>query len=438
MIDWTPSLTARLDARTRPAFAGTQRVYAPDYNGLGLSALPASVCAWLGVDAPTHAAPPLEKRLLEALAPAGSFDNVALLLVDGLGLDLLSEVIQRGAGGAPDWRAWGSFPERSLLAALTSLAPSTTAAALTTLWTGALPAEHGVIGYEVFLKEYSLIANMLTLNPASFTSGYQTLLQAGLLPEQFLPVPTLGPHLAVQGVSAHTFIHHAIANSGLSSMLHRGSETRLIYTASDLFYNFNALLETPAAGKRYIYLYWGGIDELMHRYGPRDERVLRELAAFSYHLGRFLADRAAAPDGRTLFVIAADHGHIATPPNPDYTLRSHPELLDCLTMLPSGEARLPYVFLRPGREERFLHIVERTWPGRFTPLRIEAFLSAGLLGNRGEAREHPGLRSRLGDWVMLPEPGDYWYFGAKPNTLNGRHGGLSRTEMLVPLLLSVL
>jgi hypothetical protein len=292
-----------------------------------------------------------------------------------------------------------------------------------------------VIGYEVFLKEYSLIANMLTHNPASFTTGSDQLRLAGFNAQAFLPLPVLGSHLAEQGIQTYAFIHRAIAQSGLSSMLYQAALTQPVHSPADLFANLHDLLESPSVQPRYINAYWGSLDDMAHRYGPGDERVRREMAAFSLHLGYFLADRRRHGRGDTLLVLTADHGHILTPKNADYELRNHPVLLDTMVMLPSGEARLPYVFLRPGREAAFLDYVAKTWGGRFTPMPAEQFLASGLMGN---GTRHVDLANRTGDYVVMVEEGSYWYFASKENPLLGRHGGLSRTEMLVPLLGMVL
>jgi hypothetical protein len=107
-------------------------------------------------------------------------------------------------------------------------------------------------------------------------------------------------------------------------------------------------------------------------------------------------------------------------------------VVDCLAMLPSGEARLPYIFLRPGREKRFRELVEERWPGRFSLVPSAEFIAAGMFGPRGV---HPRVPESAGDFVVIPRSGDYWWFHpAQANPLLGRHGGLTRTEMLVPLL----
>jgi hypothetical protein len=299
------------------------------------------------------------------------------------------------------------------------------------LWTGALPAEHGVIGYEVYLKEYSLIANMLTHNPASYLSGADGLSLAGFDPAAFLPVPTLGTHLAGQSVQAHAFIHRSIAYSSLSNLLHTAAITSPLLSLTDLFVSLDDLLESQTTQKRYIYVYWSSLDDLSHRFGPDDPRVIRETSALILQVNLFLADRRAKGRGDTLLLITADHGHISTPPNPDFEVRNHPGLLDCLVMLPSGESRLPYLFARAGREESLLAYIRHTWGDQFRVVPAGQFLASGLLGDRGYYQQLP---DRLGDYVVIPQESSYLFFGFKDNLLMGRHGGLSRTEMLVPLL----
>ena len=75
---------------------------------------------------------------------AGGVPTV-LVLVDGLGLELLRERL----GHAPTLRSWLSGSRAGPGPAALTCAPSTTAAALTTLGTGALPGVTGMVGYSV-------------------------------------------------------------------------------------------------------------------------------------------------------------------------------------------------------------------------------------------------------------------------------------------------
>ena len=85
--------------------------------------------------------------LLADGSAGGSADGTptVLVLVDGLGLELLRERL----GHAPTLRSWLSGSRAGPGPAALTCAPSTTAAALTTLGTGALPGVTGMVGYSV-------------------------------------------------------------------------------------------------------------------------------------------------------------------------------------------------------------------------------------------------------------------------------------------------
>jgi hypothetical protein len=100
-------------------------------------------------------------------------------------------------------------------------------------------------------------------------------------------------------------------------------------------------------------------------------------------------------------------------------------------MLPAGESRLAYAFLRPGREARFLEELEKHWSGRVRAFQAQQFLEAGMFGPRGMAASLP---DRVGDLILSTQSDTSIWWANKENVLQGRHGGLSRTEMLVPLV----
>lgn len=427
-----PNLTARLLPRLKAnrltgINLGANTIH-PAYQGLSLANLPASICHWLG--APTFGIAPLEDEILKSVS--GPFDRVILLVVDGLGMTHLQRMLALGNQGMDGLNLWpGLLPEMTL-APLTSIAPSTTSAALTTLWTGVAPAQHGILGYEMWLREYGLVANMISHAAASYAGDVGGLRRTGFNPATFLQVPTLGTHLDEYGVRCFALQHHSIAQSGISTMLFNNTEILPIRSQADLWMTLNTLLDNQRGQRLYSYVYWEGIDDLSHHYGPRDERVAMEFAAFSLHFQQFLARRRAAKDGKTLLVISADHGQIETPPYLHYDLRRHPKIWDCLHIQPTGEARFAYLYVRPGQESVLRKYIEHTWPGQFALVPSSQALEAGLLGF---GTPTPRARERIGDWLLVPQSGAYWVWANKENRLHGRHGGLSAQEMLIPLML---
>jgi hypothetical protein len=435
MVDFTAPLLSQLRQHRLPGLdLGEEFIY-PDYGGRSILNLPGSVCRWLGAQpfgAPEGGTPPLAPELV---APLGerTFKRVILVLMDALALHRLQRWMADGT--APLWGELAQAGE-SVFAPLTSVVPCTTSAALTSLWTGRSPAEHGVAGYELWLKEYGVVANMILHGPISFKGSAGSLAQAGFSPESFLPLPTLGTHLAANGAQAYAFQNHSILHSGLSEMFFKDVRRSGFYTAADLWVNVRRLVESRPQERLYLWVYWSELDTFGHRYGPDDERTAAEFAAFGQALERlFLEKLKPELRGDTLLILAADHGQVATTPDPYYQLRSHPNLARRLHLLPTGEHRLAYLYIRPGQMEAVRETLERTWPGGFKTLDPAFAVETGLFG---PGTPHPRLLDRLGDLIALARGSAYLWWPDKDDHLLGRHGGLHPDEMLVPFLAAVI
>ncbi|HSV86069.1 MAG TPA: alkaline phosphatase family protein, partial [Levilinea sp.] len=327
----------------------------PYYDGYSLVNLPGSICDWLGV--PRLGAPPLKEELAATLGR--SFRHVILVVMDGIGLDRFLDIVQPPGDQAAS-PAWQRLLPRGTLGALTSIVPSTTSAALTSLWSGRTAVEHGIVGYEVWLKEYGLVANMITHSAAAFLGDSGGLRRAGFQPQSFLPVKTLGVHLAEHGIQPYACMPVSIARSGLSTMQMAAVRIAAYHTLGELWVSLGEQMRIRRANApSYTYVYWGDLDSLSHRYGPGDERVRVDFESFSLLINYFVESMQGAGRGDTLLIVTADHGHIATYSNPAYELRRHPELLSHLAIPPTGENRLPYLFLKPGREDAIMRYVEK-------------------------------------------------------------------------------
>ncbi|MFM8321050.1 MAG: alkaline phosphatase family protein [Chloroflexota bacterium] len=432
MSDLTPQLLPILQRSRLPGLDLPDSLHYPAYQlpsgaGLSIANLPAGVCRWLGV--PELGLPALDPLLLNRLG--GEYQRVIVILMDALALHRLQRWMSDGT--APVWQ---KLVDRGLLAPLTSISPSTTSAAITALWSGRPAAQHGVTGYEMWMREYGVVANTILHSPMSFRTGQVGSLEhAGFQPETVLPFTTLGTHLKAHGVYTAAMQHYTIAHSGLSRMLFRDVDIHSFSTAADLWTNARRLVEQHAAEKLYTWVYWGEVDHQSHVCGPDDERTAAEFNLFSYALEKYFLERL--PDALrqgTLLALVADHGQINTRPDPHYDLSHHPGLTRRLHIQPTGENRLVYLHVRPGQMEAVREYVERTWPNQFLVLDPAYAMDAGLFG---PGPLHPELYSRVGD-LLLAALGDAYLWWGKDNILLGRHGGLHPEEMLVPLVLSPL
>ena len=423
MPDLTSQLLPRLANHRLPGLVFPANFIAPKYDDQSILNIPASICHWMGI-------PEIDGGLLtpEILSPLGNgIRRVILILMDALALHRLQTWMDDGT--APVWR---SLLGDGLLAPLTSISPSTTSSALTTLWTGCSPATHGILGYEVWLKEYGMVANMILHSPMTFRGDVGTLSKAGFEPEKFLPLPTLGPHLRQHGITPYAFQHRSIANSGLSQMFQRETEIYGFSTPADLWVSLRQLIENKPHERQYIWTYWGEVDGLSHVYGPNDERVMAEFSHFSTAFEQFFLNQLSPTDRKdTLVILTADHGQIHTPLVANYALKNHPDIGKHVHITPTGEHRMGYFHLRSGREMAVRDYLQTHWPEGFTFVTQDEALAAGLFG---PGEHHPGLRDRVGDLIAFAHEDAYLYWSDKKDFMLGRHGGLHQQEMLVPFL----
>jgi len=398
----------------------------PCYDGYSIANIPASICDWLGCPFPTSRslAPIITEQFHD------QYNHIIFVVIDGCGLDFL-RFHHLDPNSMQPSSNWHRLINDGLFLPLTSLAPSTTAAALTTFWTAKLPAEHGVIAYEVFLKEYGVIANMVTHSVAAINAAHGSLAQAGFKPKQFLPVPTLGWYLKKANIHSFALQHQSIADSGLSQMLLEGTQRLPFQSLPEIWRTALDIHHRFSRQRTYTYIYWGELDTLSHRVGPHSQQLFELWQAFSMLLVDFIQQLRRIAASRTLVILTADHGQIGTEISSDFEMRHHPEFTRHLIMQPSGEGRLPFLFIKCGHARDVDDYLKNHWGQQFSMVPSEVVLNAGLMGN---CEPYPATQDRLGQFVVFPQNNAYWWWAPKENHLLGRHGGLSQAEMLVPLI----
>ena len=75
-----------------------------------------------------------------------------------------------------------------------------------------------MLGYEMWLKEFGVTANMIQLQPMA--AGHETgrLAEVGLDQDKFTRSPILAQHLSAAGMNVHAFLPAFIMGSGLTRM----------------------------------------------------------------------------------------------------------------------------------------------------------------------------------------------------------------------------
>jgi len=406
--------------------AWADEIIFPYYAGLNIRNLAHTVVRLLVPQAAAArlAASPLDAALW---ARYQGVRRVVLFLTDGLGWSLLHELIAQDAATA---QIVADLQGEGTLTPITSIAPSTTAAALPAIWTGSGAAGTGLMGTRLLLREFGVLASMLHFRPLAGRFRSEALEDWGLDFETFLTPTTLGELLKTHRVETHLLLEKSLYGSGLSRLMHRGVKHIVPHIGyTDLWLMLRDLLRVTRREKAFVSVYWSGVDSLSHLHGAASEAALDHIRRQLGELRDVLhAERVG--DGHTLFMLAADHGHTPVPQQLDLSL--HPPIMEGLRCAPGGEERFTYLYLRHARYDAVRAYLDEALAEQVAVLEPSEALAAGLFGPEAP---HPEAAARLGDLILAARDG--WTIADRPRASTSsasRHGGLSAAEMLVPLL----
>jgi len=372
----------------------------PRYGTATLADVLPGVAAALGVPVRRAGLPADPLGLTDAL---GGARRVAVLLIDGLGADL----VRAHADLAPTLAAM-----TSPVGDLSAPCPSTTPVSLATLGTGLPPGSHGILGFVTDVP-----GEDRTLNHVQWADDPD--------PDLWQTQRTVFQQAEAAGVPTTAVGPYAYAGSGLTRAVYRGAAYTGAVSHGDLCaLVLRALAATPRA------LVCGYIPELDLT------GHVRGVDSPSWRAQLVLVDRvveelvAGLPDDAAL-LVTADHGMLDVPDATRVDLDAAPGLADGVRLL-AGEPRARYVHTEPGAETDVLHrwrevLGERAWVGS-----REDAVASGVFGPVDDA-----VAARIGDvvalargtWALitpLHEPG--------PSRLAAYHGSLTATELAIPLL----
>lgn len=380
----------------------------PDYNGASIVNLMASITAARGNRDNRY--PALHLLPPSSLAPVR---HLILVVIDGLGYDYLIHSHH------------GSTLRRHLRGKITSVFPSTTASAITTFLTGMAPQQHALAGWFTYFREIDRIATVLP-----FTDRHS------------------GKSLTESGVDAAELFHHRpvfdsidtpsyiivpkrIAHSAFS-LSHCGEATLRTYASLKQFFREIKRILRESKTPTFIYAYWPELDRIAHEHGIDSRAASSHLATLDAAFSQFSNDIKA--HASTSLIITADHGIIDSGPNWQIELDHHPGLLNTLVRPLCGERRAAYCYVHPEKRAQFESYIQAEFVDYIALYKSIDLIKRGYFG-LGEP--HPRLQERIGDYTLVMKENFMvkdWVPGEKRHINIGAHGGLSRQEMWVPLI----
>ncbi len=358
----------------------------PDYGGANVRGI---IPALLGPASWTSGLPSWMPE------PVASAHAVVVLVLDGLGWDQL----QTHRDLMP---TVASMTGR----AIHTVAPTTTATALTSITTGLTPAEHGLVGYRI-------VVGGEVMNVLRWCVGEQAVRRSHP-PREVQPFePFLGQTVPVVSVAE-------LQGSAFSEAHLRGCDPVGWRASSSIAVQARDQVE---AGERFVYCYYGGIDKIAHErgFGPFYDAELRAA-------DRLVADVLESLPAGTALLVTADHGQVHVG---DRLVTPSAELLASVTTQ-SGEGRFRWLHAARGATDDVAAVAQDELGHLAWVVTKEQTLDEQWFG----PAMAPSIRSRLGDVALVAhepvsfhDPDD-----SGPFALVCRHGSLTSAEVNVPLV----
>jgi hypothetical protein len=355
----------------------------PDYGGPCVAGL---IPALLGY--PEDAPEWLPQALIEAR-------QVVMLVLDGLGW----EQLQERRDSAPTLAAMAGRP-------ITTVAPSTTSTALTSITTGLAPGDHGVVGYRMAV--HGEVLNVLRWSTVAGDA------------HQAIPPVKLQPVAPFLGQRPPVVTKAEYRTTGFTGAHLDGVRFWGYRTVATMVTEIERLLHES---EPFIYSYYDGLDKVAHEYGLGDH-FAAELN-FIDRLVDYLLARL--PPGAVL-LVTADHGQV------EVCKAVIPLAADVLAncSMQSGEGRFRWLHARPGRATALYEAAVANHAGPAWVVQRDKAIADGWFG----PHVTEAAQSRLGDVALVARDPVAFFdpHDTGPYELVGRHGSLTSAEMLVPLL----
>lgn len=339
--------------------------------------------------------------------------NIVLIIIDGLGYEYL---LKYGKG---------SFLYKKLKREITSVLPATTASAMTSFATGVAPQQHALTGWFMYLKEIGAVSVIL---PFTTRTGDLNLSKGNVKYKDIYDQKSFFEDLGATSIS----IKHKDYSESEYSLLVTKKTIRLPFSKFNGFFGqIHKALNTK--GKRkFVFAYWPKLDSICHRKGTDSkdaEKHFKKLDKKISLLAKSLKNK------NTVIIVTADHGLINTrEKNKIIELKNHPKFVETLTMPLSGEPRVVYCYVKPSKVKQFENYVKTEFGGACEMHKSEDLIKDNYFGL---FKPNEKLKDRIGDYTLIMKENYIMkdlVLGEDQNIFIGNHGGVSKEEMIVPLV----
>lgn len=358
----------------------------PDYNN-SLVSLASSIMEKFGVGEGRQGLHLLDEYMKK------DYENIVVLLLDGMGECIIKNNL-----------AADGFFNTHLAGTYSSVFPSTTVAATTSIIGGLEPCEHSWLGWDCYYPQIDKNVTVY-LNQETGTDK-----------------PAADYNVAWTYCGFESVVSKIRKNGGNAFEVAPFAEP-FPDSFEKICGQIKDLCKQP--GKKYIYGYWNEPDHLMHRkgcYGPDAKQIITDLEQRVSELCEELEN--------TLVIVTADHGHMDSA---GVSITDYPRIMECLVRMPSFEPRALNLFVKEEKKNQFEKEFQKEFGDKFFLWTKEKVLESKIFG---EGMEHPNFRGMLGDYLAIAIS-DLSIYSTKEESefFVGVHAGLTEDEMIIPLII---
>lgn len=376
----------------------------PDYNNSILNLI-TSILKYYKVESKYNSLPEIDKILKK------DYTNVVLFILDGMGENILNELNKDG------------LFRKNKIKTITSVFPSTTAAAMTTYYSGKPPIETGWIAWSQYFKEFGRNINILP-----WVDSYT---------DEEINVP----NLTRADIIGYKTVYEQITEQNEDIKVYEvlpaycDKKTKTPINAKEMD-EIVAALELLCKNKerKFVLAYSDNPDGLIHKYGCKSKEVKEFLENAQNELAKLIEKIQGT---NTLILISADHGHKDI--EETISILDMPEIYECLQMPPTFEGRMVGFFVKANYKTEFENRFRKRFSNKFILYTKEEFIASGLLG---EGKQHKKLDDFIGDYIAISTSGTRILIEnyltralGKEDHKMSTHCGLTKEELEVPLLI---
>lgn len=332
------------------------------------------------------------------------------VVADGMGYNLLKRILP------------GSFLMQNINSILNTIYPTSTGTVLTSIVTGKTPDKHGINGWYSYDKKFD--ESFMTI---PFVDRFEPNKPLKVNFEDVFFEKSVIENIPI---TCNVVVKDAFINSSFSKWISGGKDILGYTDTRHAFEIIKKILKDERSS--YTYVYFGDFDKICHTYGTKS----REAKNFLEEFDQCVKDFYEFSKDMCTTIITADHGLI------DIEQKNYNVMLPDDTMCeyfyapPGGEARFTSFYVKELFVKEFKQEFTRKYGMSAVLLSIDEADELRLFGSNeiGEI-----ARMRFGNYVAIWKDGyafTYYKTQIGDSQLNiGVHGGLTKDEMEVPLII---